>query len=120
MPDVFEFGKVASRLCRRRNVCRLGRSFYCYSGATSETVPVTSRPVRNSCGVAFRIIWRSVKAPQTNQTRPNEFNNKQNQTLTLKAERLSLLAKARLSFPSFILLESDGPRRRGTTTKLFD
>jgi hypothetical protein len=33
---------------------------------------------------------------KTSQTRPNEFNNKQNRTFTLKAERLSLLAKAAL------------------------
>jgi hypothetical protein len=39
---------------------------------------------------------------KTCQARPNEFNNKQNQTLTQKAERLSLLAKVRSSFPSFI------------------
>ena len=57
---------------------------------------------QNYLAYCLRIIWRSVEAPQTSQTRPNEFNNKQNQTLTLKAERLSLLAKACLSFPSFI------------------
>jgi hypothetical protein len=39
---------------------------------------------------------------KTSQTRPNDFNNKQNQTLTQKTERLSLLAKARSSFPSFL------------------
>jgi hypothetical protein len=47
----------------------------------------------------FGVVSRLRKRARLDQ---NEFNNKQNQTLTLKAERLSLLAKARLSLPSFI------------------
>ena len=50
-----------------------------------------ARPISVGLGVAFRILWRSVGAPLQGEpgTRPNEFTNEQNQTLTLKAERLS-------------------------------
>jgi len=76
-----------------------------------RVISLVSSIVFRTQPAAFSIIWPTASElfgvvsgfrRKASQTRPNAFTNEQNQALTLKAERLSPLAKAGSSFPSLI------------------